>query len=108
VYYQDAVAAPPFSFAPEAVVADHPVDVAILVPATFDEVDWHPEALVENLDPERILLGHWEDFFAPMGPPSHSVLLQDIDYFEERLARVFEGEVFRPEVGTHFVLGPGG
>src|SRR5690606_26770795 len=42
IYYQDATAPPPLGFAPDALVAAHPVDVAILVPATFEEVDWHP------------------------------------------------------------------
>ncbi len=68
VYYQDAVVAPPFGFAPDELIAEHPVDVAIFVPATFDQVDWHPEAFVENLAPRRVLLGHWEDFFVPRFP----------------------------------------
>ena len=38
---------------------------AILVPATFDQVDWYPEAFVENLRPRWVLLGHWENFFVP-------------------------------------------
>src|SRR5690606_41754611 len=48
IYYQDATAPPPLGFAPDALVAAHPVDVAILVPATFEEVDWHPEARSEE------------------------------------------------------------
>lgn len=102
VYYQDAVAAPPFGFAPEALIAARPVDVAILVPATFDQVDWHPEAFVENLHPRRVLLGHWEDFFTPVDEPTRSVMLSDIGHFEDRLQRVFEGEWWRPEIGTVF------
>jgi hypothetical protein len=49
IYYQDAVAAPPVGFAPDALIRQRPVDLAILVPATFDQVDWHPEAFIENL-----------------------------------------------------------
>jgi len=83
------------------------VDVAILVPATYDEVDWHPEALVGNLRPRLVLLGHWENFFVPIEEPSRTLGLEDISYFETRLARVFDGEFFRPEVGTRFLFGPG-
>jgi hypothetical protein len=36
VYYQDAVSPAPAGFAPEALIEQHPVDVAIFVPATFD------------------------------------------------------------------------
>jgi len=107
VFYQDAVTAPPSGFAPESEIDRRPVDVAIVVPATYDEVDWHPEALVGNLRPGRILLGHWEDFFIPIGQSTRTFGLADISYFETRLSRVFDGEFFRPEVGTHFLFGPG-
>jgi Beta-lactamase superfamily domain len=105
IYYQDAVVAPPYGFAPEALIEQHPVDVAIFVPATFDQVDWHPEAFVENLRPKRILLGHWEDFFTPVGSVTRSIMLSDITYFEARLDRVFDGEWWRPEIGTDFRFG---
>jgi hypothetical protein len=106
VYYQDAVTWPPYGLAPRELVEERPVDVAILVPATYEQVEWHPEAVVENLRPRRILLGHWEDFFTPVTRGSRSVLLEDVEDFERRLGRVFEGEFFRPEVGTHFRFGP--
>ena len=102
VYYQDAVAPAPAGFAPEALIYEHPVDVAILVPATFDQVDWHPEAFVENLRPERVLLGHWEDFFVPIEAPTKSVLLTDLGHFEKRLARVHDGAWWRPDLWTEF------
>jgi L-ascorbate metabolism protein UlaG (beta-lactamase superfamily) len=104
VYYQDAVAPAPAGFAPAALIAERPVDVAILVPATFDQVDWHPEAFVENLRPRRVLLGHWEDFFSPMDAPARSMLLTDIRHFERRLERVFDGEWWRPDRWTELWL----
>ena len=100
VYYQDAVAPPPAGFAPDALIAEHPVDVAILVPATFDQVDWHPEAFVDNLRPARVLLGHWENFFKPVEEPPRSILLTDLEHFERRLTRVFDGEWWRPDRWT--------
>lgn len=108
IYYQDAVAAPPRGFAPAALTAERPVDVAIFVPATFDQVDWHPEAFVENLAPRRVLLGHWENFFVPASPAARSVMLTDLDHFQARLDRIFHGESWRPAMGTVFVFGPGG
>jgi len=105
VYYQDAVAAPPRGFAPDALIAERPVDVAIFVPATFDQVDWHPEAFIENLRPERVLLGHWEDFFVPVSVPTKAIMLTDMKHFEDRLKRVFDGEWWRPEIGTEFRFG---
>ncbi|MEM7414415.1 MAG: hypothetical protein AAF389_02895 [Gemmatimonadota bacterium] len=105
IYYQDAVTQAPWGFAPVTLIAERPVDVAILVPATFDQVDWHPEAFVENLQPKRILLGHWEDFFIPVDEETRSVMLADMDHFEARLRRVFDGEFWRPDLGTVFELG---
>lgn len=102
VYYQDAVAAPPAALAPEALIAERSVDVAVFIPATFDQVDWHPEALVENLDPRFVLLGHWEDFWTPVDEPARSMRLTDIGHFEWRLDRVFAGEWFRPDRWTEF------
>ncbi len=104
VYYQDAVVAPPYGFAPDALIAERPVDAAIVVPATFDQVDWHPEALVENLKPLWVLLGHWENFFLPVDAPTRSVMMSDLGHFEDRLSHVFDGEFFRPEIGTVFRL----
>ena len=102
IYYQDAVAPPPWGLAPESVIAERPVDVAILVPATFEEVPWHPETVVGNLRPRRVLLGHWEDFFQPFDEPAEPVPLTDLAEFEERLRRVFQGPVWRPDRFTEF------
>ena len=105
VYYQDAVVAPPWGLAPEALIAERPVDVALLVPATFDQVDWHPEAVVENLRPKRVLLGHWEDFFVPIDTPTRSIRLTDLGHFQDRLEHVFDGPWWRPDLWTEFRFG---
>lgn len=102
VYYQDAVAAYPRGLAPEALVRERPVDVAILVPATFDQVNWDPEAFVLNLRPRWVLLGHWENFFVPPENPTRSIMLTDIGHFRDRLARVWSGESWLPDIGTEF------
>ena len=107
IYYQDAVSPPPAGFAPDEVIRGRSVDVAILVPTTFDQVDWHPEALVENLQPRFVLLGHWEDFFVPIDEPTKSILLTDVRYFERRLESVHDGEWWRPEKGTEFLFPTG-
>ena len=104
VYYQDAVAPPPAGFAPRVLVEERAVDVALIVPATFDQVDWHPEALLENLEPRRVLLGHWEDFFLPADEPARALRMADLPHFERRLERVFDGEWWRPERWTELLL----
>jgi len=102
IYYQDAVAAPPRGLAPRELMAERPVDVAILVPATFDQVDWNPEAFVLNLRPRWVLLGHWENFFLSPDEPTQSIMLTDIGHFQDRLAHVFDGQSWLPDRGTEF------
>jgi L-ascorbate metabolism protein UlaG (beta-lactamase superfamily) len=102
VFYQDAVAEPPFGLAPDSLIAERRVDVAILVPSTFEEVPWHPEASLENLNPRRVLLGHWEDFFVPVTDPMRPSPMTDHREFDRRLERVFDGEWWRPERWTEF------
>ena len=80
------------------------MDVAILVPSTFDQVQWNPEAFLENLRPRRVLLGHWEDFFTPVDAPTRSMRLADLGHFEARLERVFDGDWWRPDIGTEFLF----
>jgi len=104
VYYQDAVSPAPSGFAPDELIRERPVDVAILVPSTFDQVEWHPEAFIENLQPRWVLLGHWEDFFRPIDDDTKSIRLTDLRHFEGRLERVFAGEWWRPEKRTEFRL----
>ncbi len=102
LYYQDAIPQAPAGYAPETLVEERPVDVAILIPSTFDQVDWHPEAFVENLRPRWALLGHWEDFWVPPDHETHSMTMADLGYFEARLDRVLEGPFWRPELFTVF------
>ncbi len=102
VYYQDAVAPAPAGFAPEALIDEHPVDVAIFVPATFDQVEWHPEALVENLHPERVLLGHCADFFLPIASPTRPVLRPHRGHLYQRPPPVPRPGSSRPLLWTEF------
>ena len=69
-------------------------------------MDWHPEAFIENLRPARVLLGHWENFFVPVDEETRSVMGTDMDHFERRLARGFDGEWWRPELWTEFLFTP--
>jgi hypothetical protein len=63
------------------------VDVALIVPATYAEVSWHPEALLENAAPRHVLLGHWEDFFEAPRPNPKPVPFTDLGDFVLRLER---------------------
>jgi hypothetical protein len=105
IYYQDAVPAPPFGMAPR-LDDGVGVDVAILVPATYAEVSWHPEALLENLGPRYVLLCHWEDFFEAPSRPPEPVPFTLLPDFVARLERALpEGTGWSlPVAGARFVF----
>jgi hypothetical protein len=103
VYYQDAVPAPPLGLVPP--LSDGAgVDVALIVPATYAEVRWHPEALIESAPPRQILLGHWEDFFESPDRPAEPVRFTRLPDFVGRLRRALpEGAGWHlPLPGTRF------
>ena len=61
--------------------------MAIVVPSTYAEVAWHPEALIDNLRPRHVLLGHWEDMFRSPFLEPEPLFLNDFHHFLGRLER---------------------
>ena len=108
IYFQDAVAAAPFGLVPPPEVLGDSVrvDVAIIVPATYAEVDWHPEALLESALPRHVLLCHWEDFFEPPSRLPEPVPFTRLPEFLDRLGRALpEGTGWHvPLPGTRFLF----
>ena len=47
------------------VLDEHPVDLAILGSASFDNVDNYPEGILQHIRPGKVLMAHWEDLFKP-------------------------------------------
>lgn len=105
VYYQDAVPAPPFGFAPP-LDDGVGIDVAIIVPATYAEVEWHPEALLENLRPRLVLLCHWENFFEAPSRAPEPVPFTLLPDFVARLDRALPAgaEWVLPTAGARLVF----
>jgi L-ascorbate metabolism protein UlaG (beta-lactamase superfamily) len=105
VYFQDAIAAPPFGLVPP-LDDGIGVDLALVVPATYAEVSWHPEALLRSSPPRHVLLGHWENFFQPPDEPAEPVIFTDLGDFIRRLERALpEGAGWHlPMPGTRFTF----
>lgn len=114
IHYVDAASEPPAAFLPPGVAAEldrRPVDLAILCPASFEEVDGYPEGIVRHLRPRFALLGHWENFFRPRTEPLRTVPLTDLDEFLRRLDAVLGeaspgAEWALPEPGATFRFVP--
>jgi L-ascorbate metabolism protein UlaG (beta-lactamase superfamily) len=113
IYYQDAVAPEPYGLVTDTLLrgaspSARSVDLAFLVPSTFAEVPWHPEAVIENLRPRHVMLGHWEDMFRPPLADPEPLFLNDFRHFIGRLRRVLRAvdgpraEWHMPVAGTRF------
>jgi len=63
IYFQDAPSEPPLGFPPSEVLAERPIDLAVLCAATSSNVSNTPDSLLVVLKPAHVMLGHWEDFF---------------------------------------------
>ena len=68
--------------------------VAIVVPATYAEVYWRPEAILDNTTPAHVLLGHWENFFLPPRPWGDSF------YEKAMVCRAEENTIYFASVNT--------
>lgn len=65
VYYQDAASQEPLGLLPKLADKDKKrVDIAIITPASFSQVDNYPESIMQDTRARHFILGHWEDFFA--------------------------------------------
>lgn len=111
IYYQDSAARAPAGLVPELPAEDRRrVDVAILCPASFDQVERHPEAILENLNPRHVLLGHWEDFFRDPARPLRTVPFTDLQDFIDRMIPALPDDASwtLPEPGAQISVAPPG
>ncbi len=87
VHYQDAASEAPAGF-PPPLDDGIGVDLAILCPPGYEEVDGYPEVVLERLAPRQVFLGHWEDFFRPRTEALRSVPGTDLETFVARMEAV--------------------
>jgi glyoxylase-like metal-dependent hydrolase (beta-lactamase superfamily II) len=61
-----AASRPTVGFLDPSVLGEKKVDFLILCGANFDQAVHYPEALMQHIQPDQVLIGHWEDFFTPI------------------------------------------
>jgi len=91
VYYQDAPTNPPIGHVPPDILAEAPVDLALLCVGSYDAVANQPGDIVANLSPRFALSGHWEDFFQPLTSPLQPIPLLNLDTYKARAAAALPG-----------------
>ena len=87
IYFQDAPNEPPLGFPPAAILAERKVDLAILCAATSTHVSAAPDSLLRILQPEAVLVTHWESFFRSRLKPSALSRAADLPRFTRGMRR---------------------
>ena len=95
VYYQDAPVARPMGWVREEVIAERPVDLALLCVGNFDAVDRPEEIVFANLRAEQVVLHHWEDFFDPEHRRLAPIPGCDVEGFRDAVVREAGGDPAR-------------
>lgn len=88
VFYQDSASANPQGLVPD-LNDNKAIDVAIICPASFNQIKNYPESIVHNTQAKHYILGHWEDFFGnKLDGKQKSVRNTNAKKFVERLEQV--------------------
>jgi L-ascorbate metabolism protein UlaG (beta-lactamase superfamily) len=98
VYYQDAPSDTPIAHPPADILADHPVDLALLCVGNAEQVMNHPTEIVTALAPRFALSGHWEDFFQPLSHQPQPIPFLDLDAYRTRADAALPGPAQPPLV----------
>jgi len=84
VFYQDAPTNAPIGDVPQAILADKPVDLALLCVGSYDVVTNQPTDIIANVQPRFALSGHWEDFFQPVDTTPEPIPLLNVNTYVAR------------------------
>ncbi len=87
IYFEDAPSEPPLGFPPTEVLAERPIDLAVICAATSSNVSNTPDSLLTVLKPSQVILAHWEDFFRPQTLPIQLSPATDLDAIRESLRK---------------------
>lgn len=107
VFYQDAPTNPPVGHVTAALLAEKPVDLALLCVGSADSVDDHPTTILAGLQPRFALSGHWEDFFQSADAAPSPIPLLDLDSYMQRAEAALPGRHTLAQPGARFMVPPG-
>lgn len=88
VFLQTSVTEYPYGYFPQAILQQHPVDVAMLGMG-FADLEWKQKPnVIGFLHPKTVIFCHWENFFQPKSIPPKRKLLRKITQKIERLEEI--------------------
>lgn len=65
IYLLSSASSPPDGFVHEETLREHPVNLAILGAASSGNVEDYPQGILQHINPEKLIIAHWEDLFKP-------------------------------------------
>lgn len=63
IFVQSSAAQPKFGQVPQEMLEEKGIDLAIIGAASYAYTNDYPEGIVDHLNPKKIIICHWEDFF---------------------------------------------
>lgn len=110
-YLLSSSSSPPNGLIAEEVLMEHKVDLALLGAASFDNVENYPEGIISYIQPEKIIMLHWEDLFKPyMDDPPRFIRANNFKELIPRINEVFpwqengQQNLFFPYPGTEIEI----
>ena len=94
----------PLGHIPPAILAEAPVDVALLCVGSYGVVANQPRDTLANLQPRFALSGHWEDFFQPVSAPLQPIPFLDVNTYVQRAEAALPGRHELVHPGDHFEI----
>lgn len=85
VYIQTSSTGYPAGFFPKSLLAEHPVDVALLPMDCANLKMKGRSTIIEFLNAKRVVFCHWEDFFRPKTKPPHEIVKVNLPKLRESI-----------------------
>lgn len=86
IFVQSAAINPPEQPLPRELLAQKNVDLAVITSGNFDNVQNYPGAWLDQLNPQRVMVAHYEPFWKPIDTNSIELMpTLDMDKFLERI-----------------------
>ena len=63
IYLLSSASSPPDGFIYQKTLGEHRVNLAILGAASSDNVENYPQGILRHINPEKLIIVHWEDLF---------------------------------------------